>query len=95
MFYVWVAKSAKVDPTWAHSLLESLAKSELSSEEYQLVSIEGSDDVCMYLPAPPRQELRSALLEDDGQPFVDLIVKHFDGMARFILGLDKLLLKAT
>lgn len=92
--YVWVPKNANVDPMLTRSILKAAAEVHSSSEEYQQVSVEGTDEVCMYLPAPSRHDLRSALLDSTGQRFVDLIVKQFDGMARFIPALDKLLLKA-
>jgi hypothetical protein len=91
--YIWVAKSAKLDPTVARSTLEAFARSELSDEEYRSASFEESGEVSFS--APSKAELLSALLIGDGQSFVDLIAKQFEGMARFIPALNKLLLKVS
>ena len=95
--YIWMPKSAKVDPALARTILQGIAETELAPDEYRALDFDDIDDrgeTCIYFPAPSREELLSALLEGDGQRFVDLIVNRFEGMARFIPALDKLLLKA-
>lgn len=91
--YIWVPKSAKIDPKSVRVALEGIAKRELSSDEFQQVNFDEPGEVSFA--APSREELRSALLKGDGQGFVDLVVKQIEGMARFIPGLDELFARTT
>ena len=50
--------------------------------------------ISYYLPEK-RTELLEMILKDDGQEFVDCLVKHFESFVRFIPVLDEVFAKPS
>ena len=91
---IWVssksAKKCNLDMTAARTQLKAVAKELLSPEDLDQTSNGGEGDVLLDFTSPSKIELIGLLLDEDGQKFVDRLVKQFDIMSGFIPTLDKL-----
>jgi hypothetical protein len=88
---IWISNKSKsnLDFDAARVTVNAAAKDLLSPEELKCTKSADSDDVLLWLPAPSKRELQSALSEGDGEGFVELFVSQFEMMARFVPVLDK------
>lgn len=89
--YIWFSNKSKssLDSDAARVAINAAAKDLLSPEELKGTESADSHDVLLYVPAPSKRELLSALSDGDGQAFVAMVVSQFDLMARFVPALDK------
>lgn len=89
--YLWFSQKAKgtlkFEP--AQSAVNKAAKDLLTPAEFKMNGDGEPDDVLLYLPVPSKTEILGALVDGDGQRFVELFVAQFDMMARFVPVLDK------
>jgi len=85
---VWIRGDSKIDLESAANILKEEAKKIITSE--QLKRFESKWNNLWILPAPSKKEMLTAFSSSDGEEFVELLVKQFDQMARFVPVLDKI-----
>jgi hypothetical protein len=86
---IWVPKRSNLDFDAARLVVNAAAKTVLAEDELKRTECEESGETMLWLPAPPKRDLLTALLDGDGQRFVAIFVSQFDLMARFIPILDQ------
>jgi hypothetical protein len=90
---IWVAKKkiTGFDFAAARAALMAAAQTMLSPQELRSVSQADTFDNLLWFDAPSKKEILNALIDGDGQRFVELFVSQFDFMARFIPAVDQVL----
>jgi hypothetical protein len=88
---IWIPKKANLDTEAARRDINAAAEKVLTREELKGANKPESGEQLLWLPAPPKGQLLTALARDDGQEFVDLFVAQFDMMARFVPAIDGIL----
>jgi len=85
---IWVPKKTNLEFAPARLVVNEAARELLAPEDFE-GAMTVDEQMLLYLPAPSKRELLSALSNGDGQRFVELFVSQFDMMARFVPVLDK------
>jgi hypothetical protein len=86
---IWAPKSAELDFDAARRIITKEAEELFTTKDSNQGVREGTGEYLLYLPCPSKRQFVAALLEGDGQEFVELFVSQFDMMAKFIPVLDK------